>query len=656
MPRLFKILTPALAVLVAFGALFLALQIGGGSRTPALGDPGVVVRVGLPLAKLVVDLSAATLIGSLALALWAFASRERAYIRSIDIAEASALVLTIASALTGFLTFLNVSVTPFSLDAKFGTQLGFFFTEIGLGQAWLITTLLAASVAVLCIAVTNQTALFFVGLAAVGTLVPLALQGHSAGVSGHAMAITSMGLHLVFVSLWLGGVITLVLLRGIIEPARLATIVSRFSTLAIIAFIVVAASGVANAMLRIGSADKLFTTPYGQLVLIKVAAMVILGAFGFWQRGYLIKRMAGAAAQKAFWWFIAIELAIMGAAAGIAAGLARTPTPVDEVLNQNPSPAEILTGEPLPAEFTFDKYFTVWRIDLIWLLVCAFGIFFYLVGVWRLHKRGDKWPWYRTVLWVLGLGLLFYITNGGINAYEMYLFSAHMGAHMTLGMMVPILLVPGAPVTLAMRAIAKRQDDSRGGREWILKAVHSGYANVISHPLFATVNFVGSLWLFYYTPVFRWATSDHIGHEWMIVHFLLAGYLFVQSLIGIDPVKTRFPYPFRLVQLLAAMTVHAFFGLGIMSSENLMLADWFGAMGRTWGSPPLQDQQAGGAIAWSVGEIPNLILALVIGFQWSRSDAKEAKRTDRQADRTDDAELKAYNEMLARQAVRDSQN
>jgi putative copper resistance protein D len=507
---------------------------------------------------------------------------------------------------------------------------------------------------VLCIAVTNQNALFFVGLAAVGTLVPMALQGHSAGVSGHAMAITSMGLHLVFVSVWLGGVVTLVLLRGIIEPARLATVVSRFSTLAIIAFVVVAVSGVANALLRIGSVDKLFTTPYGQIVLLKLGAMVILGAFGFWQRGYLIKRMTGVAAQKAFWWFIAIELAIMGAAAGIAAGLARTPTPVDEVLNQNPSPAEILTGEPLPPEFTFEKYFTVWHIDLIWLLVCAFGIFFYLVGVWRLHKRGDKWPWYRTVLWVLGLALLFYITNGGINAYEMYLFSAHMGAHMTLGMMVPILLVPGAPVTLAMRAIAKRQDNTRGGREWILKAVHSGYANVISHPLFATVNFVGSLWLFYYTPIFRWATSDHIGHEWMIVHFLLAGYLFVQSLIGIDPVKSRFPYPFRLVQLLAAMTVHAFFGLGIMSSENLMLADWFGAMGRTWGSTPLEDQQAGGAIAWSVGEIPNLILALVIGFQWSRSDAREAKRTDRQADRTDDAELKAYNDMLARQAARDS--
>ena len=655
MPRLFKIAIPALTVLVALVVLLAALAFGGGARTPELGDPGTVVLVGLPIAKLIVNLSAATMIGSLAIALWAFASRERAYFRSIDIAAASALVLTLSAAATGLLTFLNVSATPFSLDNAFGNQLGFFFTSIELGQAWLITTLLAAFVSVLCLAVTNQTALFFVGLAAVGTLVPMALQGHAAGVSGHAMAITSMGLHLVFVSVWLGGVVTLILLRGIIDTDRLATIVARFSTLAIIAFIVVAVSGVANAMVRIGTFDKLVGTPYGQLVLAKVAAMVVLGAFGFWQRGFLVKRMNGAAAQKMFWWFIAIELMVMSVAAGLAAGLARTPTPVSEVLNPNPTPAEILTGDVLPPEFTFDRYFTVWNFDLIWLLFCGFAIFFYLVGVYRLHKRGDKWPWYRTVLWVAGMALLFYVTNGGINAYEMYLFSAHMGAHMTLGMMVPILLVPGAPVTLAMRAVNKRQDDSRGGREWILKAVHSGYANVISHPLFATINFVGSLWLFYYTPIFRWATSDHIGHEWMVVHFLLAGYLFVQSIIGIDPVKTRFPYPFRLVQLLAAMTVHAFFGLGIMSSENLLLADWYGAMGRTWGSTPLEDQQAGGAIAWSVGEIPNLILALVLSYQWNRSDAREAKRTDRQAERTDDAELKAYNEMLARQAAADSQ-
>lgn len=652
---MFKIFLPAGVLLLAVVALLWALAFGGGAKPQAIADPGELVRYGLPIAKMIVNLSAATLIGSLALALWAFASREKSYLRSIDIAAGAALVLTLSSALTGFLTFLNVGMVPFSFDSQFGQQLGFFLTQLALGQAWLITTIIAAFVAVLCIAVTNQTALFFVGLLGVGTLVPMALQGHAAGISGHAMAITSLGLHLVFVSVWLGGIITLVLLRGSIESDRLATVVSRYSTLAIIAFIVVVASGFANAMVRVGTVENLFTTPYGQLVVFKILLTIVLGLFGFWQRSFLIKRMVGKAAQKMFWWFIAVELAVMGVVSGVAAGLARTPTPVDEVLNQTPSPAEILTGEVLPPELTFERYFTEWRIDLIWLFVCAFGIFFYLMGVYRLHKRGDKWPWYRTVLWVAGLLLLFYITNGGVNVYEMYLFSAHMGAHMTLGMMVPILLVPGAPITLAMRAIVKRRDDSRGGREWISLAIHSKYAAVISHPIFATVNFVGSLWLFYYTPIFRWATSDHIGHEWMIVHFLLAGYLFVQSLIGIDPGPHRLPYPFRLLQLLAAMTVHAFFGLGIMNTEGLLLADWYGAMGRTWGSTPLEDQQAGGAIAWSVGEIPNLIIALVLGIQWSNSDSREAKRKDRQADRTDDAELKAYNEMLARTAKRDAE-
>ena len=653
MSRILRLSTPALVLAVAFGALIAALFAGGGAAPLSIGDPGATVRFGLPLVTVVVYLSAATTIGALTLALWAFNATEAAYFKAIDVAAGSAMVLTVASALTGILTFLNVSQTAFSAERSCGTALGFFVTEIGLGQAWLVTTLTAALVAVLCFAVTNQTALFFVGIAAAGTLVPLALQGHSAGAAGHGMAITSLGLHIVFVSAWLGGLLVLVLLQRSIDPARLPAVISRYSTIALVSFIVVVVSGVANAIVRLGTWQALFETPYGMLVLAKVALFVLLGMLGLWQRGFLIGRLVATSKARYFWIFATVELAVMAAASGVAAGLSRTATPISDSLNQPPTPAEILTGEVLPPELTLSQYFTAWRFDLIWILVAAFGIFFYLVGVHRLRRRGDKWPVMRTVSWIAGMLLLFYVTNGGINSYESYLFSAHMAAHMTLGMMVPILLVPGAPVTLAMRAILKRTDGSRGGREWILKAVHSKYAGFISHPAFATVNFVGSLWLFYYSPLFRWATEDHIGHEWMIVHFLIAGYLFVQSLIGIDPVPVRLSYPFRLIQLLIAMTMHAFFGLAIMSGDALLLADWYGAMGRTWGVSPLQDQQNGGGIAWSVGEIPNAIMAIVIAVQWNRSDTKLAKRVDRNADRTGDAELKAYNDMLERTAKRD---
>ena len=161
--------------------------------------------------------------------------------------------------------------------------------------------------------------------------------------------------------------------------------------------------------------------------------------------------------------------------------------------------------------------------------------------------------------------------------------------------------------------------------------------------------------MFYFTPIIEWAVREHLGHEWMTIHFLISGYLFVQALIGIDPGPHRTAYPVRLLLLLATMAFHAFFGVAIMGSTGLIDAAWYGAMGRTWGPTPLEDQQIGGGIAWSIGEIPTVILALIVAIAWARSDQKEAKRLDRNADRTHEAELEAYNAMLARMGERDDQ-
>ncbi|HQE46601.1 MAG TPA: cytochrome c oxidase assembly protein, partial [Rhodoglobus sp.] len=129
----------------------------------------------------------------------------------------------------------------------------------------------------------------------------------------------------------------------------------------------------------------------------------------------------------------------------------------------------------------------------------------------------------------------------------------------------------------------------------------------------------------------------------------LTGYLFVFSLIGIDPAPNRAPFPIRLVTLFATMAFHAFFGLALVTGTGLLLVDWYGAMG--WGTKAILDQQAGGAIAWSVGEIPNAIIAIAIVVLWSRSDDREQKRYDRKADRDGDAELEEYNRMLAERAA-----
>ncbi|MEL4319308.1 cytochrome c oxidase assembly protein [Leifsonia sp. YIM 134122] len=657
MKRSARVLGPAVLVAAALVALIAALSYGGGAAPQALEDPGALVRWGLPTAKLLVNLGAAGMIGALVLVCWALSPDEDEFDGALDVAAASAGVFTVAAGATGFLTFLSVTNTPVTLDDRFGATLSQFLTAIPLGQAWLATTLIGALVTVLCFAVRNHTALVFVTVVAVAALVPMAQQGHAAGTAGHNAAIIALGLHLVFAAVWLGGLLTIVLLRSKLQPGRLVAVLGRYSTVALICFIVVAASGYVSAALRIGTLDNLLT-PYGVLVFGKIAALLALGCFGAVQRRYAIGRIARSAEQGRgsargwFWGIVVVELAFMGVAAGLAAALARTATPIAETAPGAGSPAELLTGEPLPPVLTAARYLSEWNWDLLWVLACAFGAFFYLAGVRRLHRRGDRWPVFRTVSWLAGLVVLFYVTNGAVNLYGQYLFSTHMLAHMVLTMGVPVLLVPGAPVTLALRSIRPRKDGSRGGREWIMLAVHSRFAGTIANPIVAAVLFASSLWIFYYTTLFSWATTDHLGHEWMTVHFLLTGYLFVQSIIGIDPVPYRLPYPFRLLLLLLTMAFHAFFGLAIMTGTGLLLADWYGAMG--WGTDALADQQLGGGIAWSVGEIPTVALAIAVAIQWSRADERETKRRDRNADRTNEAELEAYNARLEAMAQRDT--
>lgn len=651
--RIALIAAPAVLLLTALAALLGALAYGGGAAPPLALDPGAVVRYGTPIARMMVNLGLAVTLGGIVLAVFAFPTRDAGYSRSLDIAAAGAAVWTVAAAISCVFSYSSVGGGAPRLGEAFGQGLGSFLTQRELGQAWLTTALLGAVVTVVLFAVRNQTAILIAGAVTAIGFIPLSQQGHAGDSSTHDAAVTAIWLHVVFASPWLGGLLVLAVLqwqsgrRG--APDRLTPVLERYSTVALVCFVVVAISGVVSAQLRVGDWNGLLS-PYGILVLVKTAALGALGVFGvFWRRG-LIARLRDTGLQRYFWIMASCELAFMGIASGVAAGLATTPSPVVAIAateRGDSTPAEILTGYRLPSPLNAVRFLTSWNLDLLWVLVVAFGILFYLWGVIRLRRRGDRWPWHRTILWIFGMLGLLWVTSGVTSVYQQFLFSMHMLEHMLLTMMIPVLLVLSAPVTLALRAIRKRDDGSRGPREWILFAVHSKVAGILTNPLVTGGLFVASLWVFYYSPLFRWAITDHVGHVWMTIHFLIVGYLFAQTLVGIDPVKRRPPYPIRLILLLVVMAFHAFFGLTIISTDSLFLADWYGAMGRTWGASPLDDQKAAGGIAWSIGEIPSAILAITVAILWSRNDDREAKRRDRQADRDGDAELAAYNRMLA---------
>jgi len=159
--------------------------------------------------------------------------------------------------------------------------------------------------------------------------------------------------------------------------------------------------------------------------------------------------------------------------------------------------------------------------------------------------------------------------------------------------------------------------------------------------------FVGSLFVFYYTPLFQLALSTHTGHMLMSAHFVAIGYLFAWVLMGPDPGPARAPYPARILVLLVTVSAHAFFALGIMAESAVLAQNWFASLGLHDTAALLSDQRVGGGIAWGLAEIPTLVMAGIVAVQWSRSDDREARRKDRQADRDGNAELGAYNAYLS---------
>ena len=633
---------PAVAVALTAGlvSVIVGLLLGGGASPLQFADPGPVVRWGAPFAKLVMNFAMATAAGSLVLS--AFAGNESERARLSPVASGAAALWAAAAAVNLVLTYLSVSGSGISYGEAFSESLWLFATQIELGVllSWNLGFAVLLSLTTLAFSGRRMTAVN--AAIALAGLYPLAESGHASSDAGHALAVNSLLLHLVGISVWVGGLIALyAVFRG--DSERTGVLVSRYSTLAFVAFWMVAVSGVTSGIIRLYEPSDLFGQ-YGVLLMIKVSLLIVLGLFGVRYRLGLVKKLQEKSVS--FWRLAIFEIAVMGLAIGMGTALAKTQTPPDESEFVPLTPAQILTGDVLPPEMIESSWVTVWDLDVLWISVCVGAVLLYLYGVRLLHKRGDKWPVVRTVSFVSGMLVLFYVTNGALNAYQEYLFSVHMIGHMVLSMMVPVLLVPGAPVTLLSRAQAPRKDGSWGMREWVLWAVHTPFAWFVSNPIFAGLNFALSLVMFYYTPLFRWATEEHLGHQWMLIHFLITGYLFVQSLMGVDPQPHKPGFPLKLMMLIGTMAFHAFFGLGLMNEKSLLLADWFGSMGRTWGDDPLTDQAVGGAFAWGVGELPTIVIALIVVTQWSRSDVRERKRLDRASDRSGNKDLEDYNQML----------
>ena len=519
-----------------------------------------------------------------------------------------------------------------------------YLFDLTSSRGYVISAVIALMIAILILFVKSDNSMFLVVVLAASAISAPLLNSHAASLGDHSMALTSSIVHGVSMSAWVG---TLFALLPLVKQNN-AQAVIRFGSLAKWSVLALVISGSAAAYTRLDSFSDLWLTGYGQLVLIKVTLFILVLFLVNKIRINLAKNISVAK-------FLTFELSFLGLAIGFGVALQNTELSRESI--PLPTAAEEVLGFTFPAPPSLTNYLFGWHPEWVLLTLTIVGLVLYLSSVIKLKRNGTKWPLGRTISFLIAALLLIWTSSGGISKYAMISFSAHMIQHMTLSMIAPIFLVLSAPITLLLRSLpTKTEVGSKNAREWILGLLNSGYAKVITNPIMVLVIFTFGLYGLYFTPLFGDLMRSHSGHVFMELHFLFSGFVFAFMTVGIDPAPRQIPYWGKLMMVLVALGLHTFFALAIMQTTVPIGIDWYAQVQPPWIYDLLRDNYEGGGIAWAIGEIPTLILAIIVAVQWARSDSKLAIRKDRAAQRDGDSELKAYNERLAKLNSFDQQN
>ena len=524
-----------------------------------------------------------------------------------------------------------------------------FISQVDLGKFMAAQSFLVAIV-LLCLNFIRKIlpSILLLVISLLALIAPV-FQSHSASGGSHSLAIGSLVIHVVAISLWVGGIFAISLLA---DDDRVIAL-PRFSALALWAAIAVVVSGIANAWARLDFSSA-WNSGYALIIIAKTVLTAVLIYFGFRNRKSL--QQTETQGWKFITRLVAIEAAVMVIVVVLGSWLSNTTPPLGKEISY--SPALSIVGYPTPGAPNLARLLLLYNPDALIIGILITLVALYIRGVVILKKRGDSWPVGRTIAFASGIAAIDFATSGGLGIYALFSFEYHMIAHMVLGMLAPIGLVLGAPITLALRTLPQgRTSEERGIRGTLIAFLHSRYAVIITNPLTALALFAGSLFVLYFTNLFGDLMQSHAGHLFMNIHFLLAGFLFFHVIIGIDPNPKKIPHLVRIVILFAAMSIHAFFAISLLATTSLIDGGYYGSLRTPWLSDPLADQHAAGAIAWGMGEVP-IILALIATFiQWVRDDSREAKRIDRNEARLaamgEPDELAQYNNYLNQLQRRD---
>lgn len=645
------------AILTAVAAaISLAVTIAGGSGLYTIVSrdvPGELTSVVSASLEVLALISSTICIGALfsAAFLRPKVGKERLLLDhsgDLGVVRISALVWTVTAVLLVAVDAADSNGQPLS-DLFHPGALSYLFSATYPPGAWMMAAICAF--VIFCAAVFLekwQTAVALLGIGLGGVLAPVLVGSVLVGVN-HDFASDATIFALPALTVWCG--VTIVRMLGLLwgHPfggrgfRRYLLVSLGCLSVGIAGQFIVAVVQLAGHPIFASTTGILFTAQL--LALVGSAAAVFL----LWRQS---GSTGGLATTRKIQVICVAVVLLIAVFLGVSAALARVPPPVYFV---STSATDLFFGYDINKAPSLVTMITQWRINILFFVPTVAAAALYVMGVRRLHRRGDAWPLGRTVAWLLGCLVVVLTTSSAVGPYASASFSIHMIFHMSLNMLGPLLLVLGGPVTLALRATkGKNARHPAGPHEWINAILHWSVSQKLFNPLFVFIEFIGSYYVIYFTPFFGWAMRYHWAHQIMNVHFLIVGFFFYSLVIGVDRVPRPLPYIGKLAMVLAAMPFHAFFGVIVMTSDTVIGAQFFHYIQIPWAGNLHADQVVAGGIAWAAGELPLIVVVIALVTQWARQDRREATQTDRHLDEGLDDSYDVYNEMLQKLASRDS--
>jgi putative copper resistance protein D len=613
--RLPPTLVVLVAVLLAGGLVTVVAGVAGLGPYRALGngDPGVLVRYGAPLVRLAVDAAATLCLGFLVTAvLFSGPPQASGVITPLGYAR-----LRVAGRWAVAWLLAVVVLIPFDAADTGGIRLARtlsprswipLLSALEAPKAWLSVAVLAGLVAIGCRVALRWTTVAVLAVLAVAALLPPLVTAHVSADIGHDVSTSALLPHVPAAVIWLGTLVALAWRSGKWTP----TVAGGYRRLASWCWLVLAASGLLDAYYLV-PADEI-ASGYGLLLGVKVVLVGGVGWLGWWLRG---RATTGRPRRLA-----ATEILVLAATFGASVGLTHLAPP--GLVGRPVSADQTLLGYDLAGPPTALRLLVDWRADPIFLALVALLVAGYLVGLRRLRYQQRPWPAARSTAWFGGCVVLLLATCSGVGRYAAAMFSVHLAAHMLVGMLVPILLVLGAPISLVASILPRT-----GGAWRCLRALRdSAGLRCATHPAVAATLFVTAPFLLYFTDLFDLAARFHWAHVASNLAFLALGYLFAWVAIGPDPLPREVPQLARLGMLLAAMPFDVLFGALVLGSHRILGngaagANMYSALGLPWVPSLAADQRLAGALALVLGELALLIALVAVVAGWRRAERRD---------------------------------